>query len=280
MLAIPDGLDNASTLDAAVAYADHGWYVLPVVRGKHAGSYLGKGWPDKSTRDPTLIQAWFASSPDLAIALHVGRSHALAFDVDTVGHLPLPLVQALLEHKPPYQMTRPGDVGRGHYLFTLPDGVMFGNALGDLRTKPPWGDVRGRNGIILAQPSPHSSPRGRYQWHTTGRPPLLPQKLGRLLHAPPKPPPPHVARAPHLYVRASLEGIERAVRGAQAGNRNNMLFWAACCVGELASGPGNVDVDGATADLEAIATSALGLRRNEAAATIASGVRTGSWVAA
>lgn len=280
MLAIPDGLDQASTLDAAVAYADHGWYVLPVVRGKHAGSYLGKGWPDKSTRDPDLIRAWFASSADLAIAVHVGASNALAFDVDTVDNLPLPLVQALLEHKPPYQMTRPDDVARGHYLFKLPDGVMFGNSLGQLRTTPPWGDVRGRNGIILVQPSPHTSPRGRYRWHTTGRLPELPQRLGRLLHAPPRPPPAHVERAPHLYVRSSLTGIERALRGAAEGNRNNMLFWAACCVGELASGPGDINVDDVASDLEAIATTALGLRRNEAAATITSGIHTGRWVAA
>jgi hypothetical protein len=76
---LPPGVDN---LAAALAYADAGWYVLPVKRGtKDPGSLVGKRWQDKSSRDPKVIAAWFAGS-DYGIALHCGRSGAVVLDVE------------------------------------------------------------------------------------------------------------------------------------------------------------------------------------------------------
>ena len=61
-LHIPDIGDDDS-LAAALAYAAAGWYILPVKAGtKDPGGIVGKGWPGKSSRDPKIITAWFASA--------------------------------------------------------------------------------------------------------------------------------------------------------------------------------------------------------------------------
>ena len=66
-------------LTAAVSYAEAGWYVLPVDPvTKHPGSRVHDGWPQKSSRDPAQITAWFAGAPNDALALHCGRSGAVA----------------------------------------------------------------------------------------------------------------------------------------------------------------------------------------------------------
>jgi len=80
-LSIPEIASDATVLDAALAYAEAGWFVLPVNGSKHAGSVLGRGWPDKSSRDPKQIAAWFAGN-NFGVALHVGRSGAVCLDID------------------------------------------------------------------------------------------------------------------------------------------------------------------------------------------------------
>ena len=73
-LSIPDLDDGVDMLTAALAYADAGWYVLPVKRGtKDPGSVVGKHWQAQSSRDPRQIAAWFAGT-DHGIVLHRGRS--------------------------------------------------------------------------------------------------------------------------------------------------------------------------------------------------------------
>ena len=59
-LRIPN-LDKAcSVKNAALIYAEAGWYVLPVnEQSKHAGSYVGVNWPEQSTRDPREIEKFF-----------------------------------------------------------------------------------------------------------------------------------------------------------------------------------------------------------------------------
>lgn len=82
LLSIPENIETASVLQAALLYAQCGWYVLPINAGtKHPGSLVGTDWPEKSTRDEKRIREIF-KFPNTAIALHVGRSGAIAFDVD------------------------------------------------------------------------------------------------------------------------------------------------------------------------------------------------------
>ncbi|HWS93778.1 MAG TPA: bifunctional DNA primase/polymerase [Mycobacterium sp.] len=158
-LRVPDIAPDADTLTTALAYADAGWYVLPVKRGtKGPGSVVGKGWQHKSSRDPKVIAAWFAGV-DHDIALHCGRSGAVVFDVDKPENVPPVLAKYLASV--PFQSTRPDTPGRGHYLFLQPSGRTIGNGTG--RLGGAWGEVRGLNGVIIAEPSFHAE-GGHYKW--------------------------------------------------------------------------------------------------------------------
>ena len=171
-LSIPEGVGELSVLNAAKAYAAAGWYVLPVVQGsKNPGSYVGKGWPEKSTRDSNEIEMLFGNH-DLSIALHIGKSGALVIDVDDPSELPDLLNDELQKSNVPFQASRMiGDPRRGHYFFSIPSGAMYGNGVGSLGEK--WGDVRGNNGVVIAAPSTHAS-GGHYSWRRTGELPELP----------------------------------------------------------------------------------------------------------
>ena len=191
-LSIPDLPPDVDVMTAALLYADAGWYTLPIGRGsKNAGSVVGNGWPAKSSRDPKQIAAWFAGT-DHDIALHCGRSGAVVFDVDHFDKVPnelsveltglrasvrlvFDMEAAALEGVPPYQNTRPNeDPQRGHYIFGMLPGRSIGNKGG--RLGKAWGEVRGKNGIVVVAPNPD----GR-RWLRTGPVPTLPDELAELL---------------------------------------------------------------------------------------------------
>jgi len=171
--ALPAGVSVAV---AAQAYAADGWYVLPVnPLTKHAGSVLGTGWPERSTRNAGMVRFLFAD--DVGLALHVGRSGAVVFDVDRFDLLPELLKQHLDVHDGPFQSTRKASPGRGHYCYLQPPGVDLGNGKGSLRGE--WGEVRGTNGVIIVHPTPHQNVAngGLYTWSRTGNVPVLPPAL-------------------------------------------------------------------------------------------------------
>jgi hypothetical protein len=142
---------------------------------------LGKDWPTKTSRDPATIRTWFTDT-DYGVFIHLGRSGAVAFDVDAPEHLPPVLVEAIRSEQPPHQPTRPKQPGRGHYVFAVPPGRKFGNGMGKLKTKEKWGEVRGTNGIIVAFPSVHENPDGCYgPWVRSGPIPVLPDSGADLL---------------------------------------------------------------------------------------------------
>ena len=177
-LHIPQLPRLCSLTEAALMYADAGWYVLPVNKyTKHAGSYVGTNWPEQSSRNPEQIKIWFKYE-DLALGIHVGKSGAIAFDVDNPSLLPRDLEKALMKEEVPFQSTRlVGDTRRGHYLFALPRRTCFGNSVGKFNTG--FGDVRGKNGIIIVEPSEHSKAAqfGHYKWRRVGVLPELPLEI-------------------------------------------------------------------------------------------------------
>lgn len=181
-ITVPQNTEGMSVLDAALAWAKNGFYVLPIdPKTKHAGSVVGVGWPDKSSRDSKQIETWFHPGTNHGLAIHVGKSGAIAFDVDDPTQLPNRLREWITLESVPFQSTRSGDPLRGHYIFATPEGSNYGNSKGLL--KGPWGEVRGKNGIIVVAPTPHSKQAegGQYVWKRTGVVPLLPYALQRLL---------------------------------------------------------------------------------------------------
>lgn len=235
---VPNLDSPASVLEAALAYAEGGWFVLPVDRGvKHAGSVLGRGWPEKSSRDAACLRSWFRTS-EYGLALHVGRSGCLAVDVDDPSAVPAELAEQLLRHTGPYQSTRRNVHGRGHFLYLQPRGRMHGNGRG--RLQGAWGDVRGRNGILIVQPTQHSNPEGRYVWIRTGPVPALPSEIEAALSAAPGPrrsttPPGSALRPSTTADRGpSPRTLATSVRSIRlAEQRNNAVFESACRMGEL-----------------------------------------------
>jgi hypothetical protein len=178
-LHIPDDISDADPLTAALAYANAGWYVLPVRTGtKHPGSVVGDRWPSLSSRDPKTIAGWFAGT-DHGIALHCGRSGAVVLDVDDPDNVP-DEVAIIMESEGPYQATRTDQPGRGHYLLLNDTGRRIGNSLGKLATTKKWGEVRGANGVIIAEPTKHPD-GGQYHWERTGVVPPIPDYLAEAL---------------------------------------------------------------------------------------------------
>jgi hypothetical protein len=186
---IPELPPGCSVLDAALSYAEAGLYVGPIRSGvtskrKHPGSVLYDDWPSKTTRNADTIRHWFTDT-DHGVFIHCGRSGLIVFDVDDIHTVPEELARAIEQEQPPHQPTRTNQPGRGHYVFQIPPGRKFGNGMGKL--KPPkgqskWGEVRGTNGIIVAFPSVHENPEGRYgPWDPPGAIPVLPDYLADLL---------------------------------------------------------------------------------------------------
>lgn len=171
---------GGSVLDHALQLAAAGCYVGPIAAGggKHPGSVLGKGWPAKTSRDPAVLHGWFTGTP-FNLFIHAGRSGLVAFDVDVNDWSALPVVlqRAIAECSPPYQSSRDGMDVKGHYLFALAADQMFGNSNG--RLPKDWGEVRGKNGVIVAAPSVHAKVEdgGLYQWGRVGPVPLIPDYL-------------------------------------------------------------------------------------------------------
>ncbi|MGV0599090.1 bifunctional DNA primase/polymerase, partial [Mycolicibacterium pulveris] len=77
-------MNGLSLADAALTYAMAGWYVLPTDPRdiKNPGSIVKGHWRQQSSRDFAQIRRWWTDNPNAGIALHVGRSGALAFDLD------------------------------------------------------------------------------------------------------------------------------------------------------------------------------------------------------
>ena len=181
-LVVPNVEANCAMLESALAWAKNGFYVLPIdPKTKHAGSVVGVGWPDKSSRDPKQIESWFRPGTSFGLAIHLGKSGAIAFDVDDPSQLPNRLREWIMLENVPFQSTRTNDPLRGHYFFATPEGSNYGTSKGLL--KGAWGEVRGKNGIVVACPTPHSKhgEGGQYVWKRTGIVPLLPYALQRLL---------------------------------------------------------------------------------------------------
>ena len=173
-------LATNALLDAALAYAELGWPVLPVhgvsedgtctcSKGKACPSpgktpHI-KGWPEEASTDPETIRSWWGKWPHANVGvLTGGRSGLVALDVDR-RHGGMEALSALEEEYGPLPETlvaHTGGNGR-HYLFQLPEERISSK---DLCRGV---EIKSNGSFIVAAPSRHES-GGEYQWEDEADP--------------------------------------------------------------------------------------------------------------
>ncbi|WP_158697274.1 bifunctional DNA primase/polymerase [Streptomyces hokutonensis] len=219
-------------LSQALAYAEHGWSVFPLVgktpaipRAHESGNpcrgecgRLGHGYHD-ATRDPEQIRAWWGRYPNAGIGLPCAPNGLAVVDIDPRNG-GLETIAGLEDEHGPLPGTLMQMTGGGglHLVYAHP-GIELPGKLG------PGIDVKA-NGYIVAAPSRHPS-GAYYAWSGDGRfdHPLTPWPscLGH------RPVPPRL-RPSAAAVRpiSNLVGLVAFVLDAREGERNSRLFWAAC----------------------------------------------------
>jgi hypothetical protein len=133
-----------STLQAALAYARHGWFVFPCKpRGKEPITPNGCS---NATCDPRQITAWWHADPRANIGLNVGMSGIVVPDADTPE-----AVEWLLGQPDTLRAT----TARGlHAYYAAPIAVELASTSGTIREGI---DTRAGNAYVLVPPSIHPS---------------------------------------------------------------------------------------------------------------------------
>jgi hypothetical protein len=264
----------SALLDAALAYAAHGWPVFPVQpRGK--APLCEHGCKD-ATVDVDRIVRWWSRWPDANVAVETG----IAFDVLDVDDLDAgeelfggPDVEL---PSGPAALTPSGVV----HLYFAPTGL--GN-----RVKFVNGcDFRGVGGYVIVPPSigANGEPYRWWPFDDGWRDELVPVPgwLRLLLERPQRAPAPPRASHPFdqfrrattsAYVDAALDDECRKAASAPEGTRNHQLNRSAFALGQLVAA-GRLDASIVFSRLLGAALHA-GLGEPEARRTIASGLQAG-----
>lgn len=165
-----------SLADAALAYATAGFFVGPLAQGtKNPGSLLKKGWDNKTSRDHAVIRDWYERWPNAGVFIHAGPSKVAIFDYDGDNLDDIPSEFADPLRTCAFQRSS-GQADRGHYLAHTDE--VLGNSPGAFA---PYGDVRGKNGVIVAAPTIHPVTGLPYRWVRGGQIPALDPKLRALV---------------------------------------------------------------------------------------------------
>lgn len=252
----PPQMGRNDLLVAALAYAERGWTVFPLhspgrqtlcdcgdeactAPAKHP--WIRNGFKDAS-RDARQVAQWWRKWPRANIGIACGASGLVVLDVDPYHGGELALVELVKRHSgaahgaltpvvEALTATLTSETGGGgeHYVYRAAQGANIRNTtdLDELRGL----DVRADGGYFVAAPSLHVS-GARYQWREgAGEPGDLPgwilPVLGRRASRPLRQPvrmfqPPRDAQATGAY------WLDRALRLAHEGNRNDRGFWLAC----------------------------------------------------
>lgn len=265
---------NAAPLAlAAECYAALGWPVFPLRPG--GKTPLTRHGLADATTDPAQVRAWWSARPDANIGLTTGGR----FDVLDIDCKPAAGDHPAVDARPWLRRFAAagllgGAVGLGR---TRNNGlhVWFPAGGGGNHSTPQGVDFRGVGGYVVGPPSrvPSDSPDlpGEYTWQTfpegSGTP-LDWDAVARLVR------PVRAVEAPARVFRSdgqpssenALAGLLRRVTGAVVGERNAVLFWAACRLAER----GELDRHGREL---ASAAASTGLDPGEIVATIRSAGR-------
>jgi hypothetical protein len=284
---------SAALHAAALAAAERGWHVFPLVPGTKRPAV--RAWQQRATTDPDRITRCWATGP-YNVAIACGPSGLLVIDLDAAkpgeqapepwaaadacnGLDVLALVCAEAGQPVPcdtYTVTTPS--GGAHLYFAAPAGSGLRNTAG---TALGWKiDTRAHGGYVVAAGSALTSPAsGSYAVLRDREPALLPPWMFQHLAGPPLPPqrpmpvPVEDVRV-STYLRAALDHEAARVLAAPQGRRNHALYTAAVALGQLVAG-GALTAEQVVGVLEH-AAQAAGLTSQEVPRTIASGLRAGA----
>jgi hypothetical protein len=260
-------------LDAALAYAQRGWAVLPVADDGSKRPLLAQ-WPTRASTDPSTIIAWWERWPTANVGVLTGvRSKIWVVDIDprNGGH---DSWDALLFEHGPIETRTSLTGGGGYHLFFAWDEESPARG----KQLAPGIDVKTDGGYVVVPPSTHQS-GGSYRWHLDLEPERAPQWLSAMAGArgaPPQQTQPIGPLSPDQRDRLADRALSRAVatvRHALEGARNQTLNREAYSLGRLV-GAGVVDRAVVEAALSAAATDA-GLERLEVQRTMRSGLDAG-----
>jgi len=179
--------------------------------------YTPNGFKD-ATQDPAQIGRWWARWPDALIGVPTGRKFVVV-DVD-------------LQHREAQDWYARGNVpttrthvtrsGGRHVLFLTNDRVRCS-------ASKIWRhvDTRGKGGFIIWWPA-----CGFEVLHPAVLAPVPDWIIARLQRSETRP---YIVRSIELdNVPAKIRGIIRTITDAREGERNNLVFWGACRLRELA----------------------------------------------
>ncbi|BCJ37585.1 hypothetical protein Athai_50880 [Actinocatenispora thailandica] len=280
---------TASSLNAALAAAQRGWRVFPLV--PDAKRPAVRGWEARATTDPDRIRRCWIAGP-YGVGVACGPSGLLVVDLDmpkTGEHTGSPgatgadvLARLAAQHGQPYPdstyAVATGSGGR-HLYFAAPAGRTWRNTAGRLGALI---DTRASGGYVVGA---GSTVGGRaYRTVTDTDPAPLPAWLAALLEPPTAPPvsatPVQLDTGRHGgYVAAAIRAEAARVRD-EPDNHNGALYIAACALGQLVAGGALTedDVRGILSDAFAVHISAEPRHHNqrEAHNTISSGLKAGA----
>jgi Bifunctional DNA primase/polymerase, N-terminal len=234
----------------------------------------GHGFYDATT-DPDRLRAWGHRWPDANIGLATGRPSGLfVLDVDP-AHDGMRTLAKMIATGGDGLDTLEVETGSGgvHLYLAMPE-VDLTNSNAAIKARyGPGVDCRGSGGYVVAPPSIHPS-GGRYSWGA-GRLRPVPGWLVEVLTAPEpaKTTPTTPARVRSFNgndrLLARFNGLLADVASETEGNRNQLLYWAACRLREY-------QAEGAPegwTELLVQAGAAAGLTEAEARRSVHSGLR-------
>ena len=154
---------------AAVAYAELGWPVFPLVPGDKIPFPRSNGFKDATT-DPDVVRRWWTKAPDCNIGVATGHIFD-ALDIDFVSKTGVATGAA--EHWP--HLRDSGSLPDVHGMTVTPRGGMHvlvaPSGGGNLAGFRPGLDYRGLGGYIVAPPSRRAD-GARYMWWVAPSPQL------------------------------------------------------------------------------------------------------------
>jgi hypothetical protein len=159
--------------DAALAYAQRGWPVFPLIPGSKKPR-TEHGFKDAST-DPDQINQWWGKWPAANIGLQTGEVVTFDFDVKHGGQGIDTHNKLLAECGPVETLTSTTPSGGRHLLFQSPPDTAVGCRAGLL----PGLDIRAHGGYVVLPPS--VTEEGAYSWNNSLEPAPMPDPWKRVL---------------------------------------------------------------------------------------------------